>query len=139
MEEQNSTTTTVSTTRNYSLSLNLNGAPTTGSAMNGNSVEETRRLLESERKDSEDKPGEEDEQNPLLDASQRDDSFGSDASSRKIKMSKLQTTATKSVALKRWVAAIFGNIANIRVRFIGFGHCYSAPASFFLAYIDMYL
>lgn len=109
MEEKGSTTattTTTTTTRNYSLSLNLNGNTT---AMDV--IDETTNLLASERCDSDTEgrggggraagaPAAE-ERNPLLDASQREDSFGSDASSRKIKMSKLQTTATKGVALKR--------------------------------------
>lgn len=74
--------------------------------MNGNgnldTIDETTKLLASERCDSDaEGGGSGKEQNPLLDASQREDSFGSDASSRKIKMSKLQTSATKSVALKR--------------------------------------
>lgn len=109
MEEKGSTTatTTTTTTRNYSLSLNLNGNTT---AMDV--IDETTNLLASERCDSDTEgrggggraagaPAAAEERNPLLDASQREDSFGSDASSRKIKMSKLQTTATKGVALKR--------------------------------------
>lgn len=108
MEEKSSTTTsntTMTTTRNYNMSLNLNhGSPS--NAMNGNGnlevIDETTKLLSSERCDS-DAEGGGKEQNPLLDASQREDSFGSDASSRKIKMSKLQAPATKSVALKRSV------------------------------------
>lgn len=84
------------------MSLNLNGSSSHHQPINGNStldvIDETTNLLASER-DSD--ALEQQEQNPLLDASQREDSFSSDASSRKIKMSKLQPTTTKSVALKR--------------------------------------
>lgn len=97
------TTTTTTMNRNFNMSLNLNGSSSHNQPINGNStldvIDETTKLLASER----DPDAMEQEQNPLLDASQREDSFSSDASSRKIKMSKLQPTTTKSVALKRWV------------------------------------
>lgn len=103
----NTTTSTTATTmnRNFNLSLNLNGSPPGGALRNGNTldvIDETTNLLASERCDNDDEDNNKgtEEQNPLLDASQREDSFGSDAS-KKIKMSKLQTPATKSVALKR--------------------------------------
>lgn len=110
MDDKNPTSPTQTTTRNFNMNLNLNGTSqhtTTNGAnnMNGNStsdvIDETTKLLASERDSDMDGGHPNQEQNPLLDASQREDSFSSDASSKKIKMSKLQTTTTKSVALKR--------------------------------------
>lgn len=98
------------TTRNFNLSLNLSSSsshsdqqPQTQSDV----VDETTKLLASER-DEGGGSGETNgggtsrsQQQKLIDSSQREDSFDSDASSKKIKMGKL-TTTTKSVALKRW-------------------------------------
>lgn len=90
-------------TRNFNLSLNPNGSTSNG-AKTMTVIDETTKLLASERSDLEEVEGKEietgEEHNPLLDAIQREDSFDSDGSSR-IKMNKLHTTATKSVALKR--------------------------------------
>lgn len=106
-----SSATSTTTTRNFNLSLNLNGSShgsqSGGGASarinnNGDVIDETTKLLASERDSDMDGVGALiSQEQPLLDSSQREDSFGSDASSRKIKMSKLSTTTTKSVALKR--------------------------------------
>lgn len=108
-ESTGNSATATTTTRNFNLSLNLNGSSSShgsqsAAAANGNGdvIDETTKLLASER-DSEMETGAliSQELPLLLDSSQREDSFGSDASSRKIKMSKLTTTTTKNAALKR--------------------------------------
>lgn len=107
-ESTGNSATATTTTRNFNLSLNLNGSSSShgsqSAAANGNGdvIDETTKLLASER-DSEMETGAliSQELPLLLDSSQREDSFGSDASSRKIKMSKLTTTTTKNAALKR--------------------------------------